>query len=102
MPDFDLGIDSYHTPDYLKQGLWQEVIDQGYIPRINSPYAGAITPLKHYRQNKDVISVMFEANRKIYMDEKTMQKNGSFDLICDVCSKLMRKAADLVWEQYNR
>ena len=100
-PDFDIGTDSYHTPDFLAKAVSHEVKDLGYSVRFNSPYSGAITPLKHYMQNKNVLSFMIEVNRKLYMDEKTMEKGEKFNEIRGVCHRLMNVAAESVLKHFR-
>ena len=102
MPDFDIGTDSWHTPEYLADAVYQEVIKQGYRPRFNSPYGGSITPLTFYRQNKNVVSIMIETNRRLYMDEKTMRRSENFMEIRKVCHELMYTAAETVRERFGR
>ena len=101
LPDFDIGTDIYHTPEILTQMLYSKIESLGYTPRLNSPYAGAITPLKYYRQNKRVVSIMIETNRKLYMNEKTMLKSENFMKIREVCHSLMYALADTTLEYFR-
>ena len=100
-PDFDIGTDSFHTPSFLIEGICDEVKRKGYTSRLNSPYSGAITPLKHYGKNSNVVSIMIETNRKLYMNEKKRSKNEDFFKIRKVIHSLMYKATDLVWEHFR-
>lgn len=92
-PDFCIGTDDYHTPEGLAEAMADAVREEGFYVRFNTPYYGAITPIKHYGKDKRVSSVMVEVNRRLYMDEKTGEKNADFDRIHEVCVKLMRTAA---------
>ena len=96
LPDFDIGTDSFHTPDGLRDKLCEKVRDIGYKPKINTPYAGAITPMEYYRKDRRVISVMIETNRKLYMNERSMTKTEGFELTREICHELMRTAAEYV------
>jgi len=93
-PDFDIGTDDFHTPDKVAGALYSRVAQLGYKPRFNSPYSGAITPAKHYKKDKRVLSVMIETNRRLYMNEKTMQKTENFSKTREACHELMRAAAE--------
>ena len=95
-PDFDIGVDSYHTPDGLCYTLCEKVKELGFSVKVNNPFAGAITPMKFYHRDKRVVSVMFEINRRLYMNEKDMTKSTGFDKAREVCHTLMRCAADYV------
>ena len=93
-PDFDIGTDDFHTPPELRELLCAKVRESGYTAKVNTPFGGAITPMEFYRRDKRVISVMFETNRGLYMDEKTMTKSGGFEKTRRMCHELMRCAAD--------
>jgi len=95
-PDFDIGTDSFHTPDNLRNALCSKVKELGYSVKVNTPFAGAITPMKHYGKDKRVYAVMFETNRRLYMNSKDMTKSADFDKTREVCHKLMQCAADLI------
>jgi N-formylglutamate amidohydrolase len=95
-PDFDIGTDAYHTPPALCDALCGKVRELGYRPKANTPFDGAITPMKYYRQDKRVVSVMFETNRKLYMNEKDMTKSAGFQKTCEACHSLMRFAAEYI------
>ena len=95
-PDFDIGTDAYHTPPALVNAICGKVRELGYRPKVNTPFDGAITPMKYYQQDKRVVSVMFETNRKLYMNEKNMTKSADFEKTREACHSLMRFAADFV------
>jgi len=66
-PDICLGTDDFHTPaDWLVE-IKNTFSEKGYAVKINTPFAGTIVPLKHYRRTKQVHSIMIEVNRKLYM-----------------------------------
>jgi len=98
-PDFDIGTDEYHTPDELRDVLCEKVRELGYSVKVNTPFSGAITPMKHYKKDKRVTAVMFETNRRLYMDSSDMTKTAGFDKTREACISLMRCAADRVAEK---
>ena len=95
-PDFDIGTDSYHTPAGLCDAVCQKVRQLGYKPKVNTPFGGAITPMKFYQKDKRVVSIMFEANRRLYMNTEDMTKSSGFDKTRGACHALMRCAAEYV------
>ena len=101
MPDFDIGTDNFHTPDILADRMFSRVRELGFSARFNSPFGGCITPMKYYMKDRRVLSVMIETNRKLYMDEKTMQKNSSFEKIRSVCHELMHCAVQAAGEHFE-
>lgn len=80
-PDICIGVDEFHTPKEITEYLHNTFTDFGYKVSINSPFCGTIVPLKFYRNNKNVISVMIEINRSLYINEKTGDKNKSFSKV---------------------
>ena len=101
MPDFDIGTDDFHTPKILADSMFSTVRRLGFKARFNSPFGGCITPMKYYMKDRRVLSVMIETNRKLYMDEKTMQKNSSFGKIRAVCHELMHSAVRAADEYFE-
>jgi len=97
-PDFDIGTDSFHTPSDICDELCDKVQELGYSVKVNEPYAGTITPMKHYQKDKRVVSVMLETNRKLY--EKDMKKSRDFEKTREVCHALMKCAADYVIKKF--
>jgi len=93
-PDFDIGVDGYHTPPGLCDAICKKIRQLGYKVKINYPYAGAITPMKHYQKDKRVVSIMFEANRKLYMEG--IKKSRDFEKTREICHALMACAAEYI------
>jgi N-formylglutamate amidohydrolase len=77
-PDFSIGIDSFHTPDKLKDTALEFFKSKGYSIYLNKPYKGTIVPLEYYRKNKSVHSIMLEINRKLYMNETVTEKSENY------------------------
>jgi N-formylglutamate deformylase len=48
---------------------------------LNVPFAGALTPLKLYRNESRLRSIMLEVRRDLYMDEQTRSMLPTFDTI---------------------
>lgn len=76
-PDICIGTDDFHTPDELTEYFTSEFAKRNYRVKINSPFCGSIVPLKYYRKNRNVKSIMIELNRSLYMD-KTGKKTEGF------------------------
>jgi N-formylglutamate amidohydrolase len=52
---------------------------EGFSFAVNRPFAGCIVPLAHYRKKRNVCSIMLEVDRRLYLDEETGKKSGSFE-----------------------
>lgn len=89
-PDICIGTDNFHTPEEITKYFYESFTNAGYKVGINNPFCGTIVPLKFYRENKNVISVMIEVKRSLYMDEKTGEKTTSFSKIKNDISKILK------------
>ncbi len=70
-PQICIGTDSFHTPPSLVEELVRCFKNAGLTTNINTPFSGALVPLRHYRKDSRVSAVMIEVRRDIYMDEST-------------------------------
>ena len=78
-PEICIGTDEFHTPECLKNELNNKFMDLGYKTKINSPFAGSIVPMKFYKKNENVHSIMIEIRRDLYINEITTKKNKNFN-----------------------
>ena len=78
-PDFNIGIDSYHTPNELIAVSIAYFEQKGYTLGVDWPYSGTIVPMKYYQKNKTVHSIMLEVNRKLYLNEPSNEKSKQFN-----------------------
>jgi N-formylglutamate deformylase len=78
-PDICLGTDTFHTPRWLTAAASDAFSAEGYVVTIDSPYAGTIVPLSHYRSDARVLSIMIEVNRGLYVNEDTREPLATFD-----------------------
>jgi len=88
-PDFCIGTDDFHTPQNLIQAAFQCLKKEGYNVVINHPYSGTLVPLKFYRKEPHVSSIMIEVNRKLYMDELTGERIENFRPVKTVVKDLL-------------
>ena len=83
-PDFNIGIDKYHTPQKLIDASIAYFNQSGYSLGVDWPYKGTIVPLEHYKKNKKVNSIMLEVNRKLYLNEPSNEKSERFNEIKEI------------------
>lgn len=91
-PDICIGVDEYHTPKDLVTILKNNFEEIGYNVKVNSPFSGSIVPLEYYKKDKQVVSVMIEVNRKVYMDEQMFLKKKDFSNISKSISRCVIKS----------
>lgn len=77
-PDICIGTDNFHTPKNIINYFYKSFDKLGYNVEINNPFCGTIVPLKFYRKNNNVLSIMLEINRSLYMNEKNGEKTSYF------------------------
>lgn len=70
-PEICIGADEYHTPGSLVDDLVSRLEAAGLECAVNTPFAGALVPAKHYRRDPRVQAVMIEVRRDVYLDEAT-------------------------------
>ncbi|MBP5385523.1 MAG: N-formylglutamate amidohydrolase [Lachnospiraceae bacterium] len=85
-PDICIGTDEYHTPDRVVEMLCSYFRGRGYSVELNRPFAGCIVPIRYYRSDRRVKSVMIEINRRIYMDHSLAKTCGYMRIKQDVAA----------------
>ena len=91
-PDICIGTDKYHTPVQVEEELCRCFRQRGYSVEINRPFAGSIVPMKYYRSDVRVSSVMIELNRRLYMDHN-LNKTREYKQIKDDVAAAVRSVA---------
>jgi N-formylglutamate amidohydrolase len=79
-PDFNIGTDEFHTPQKMIELSEKYFKDLGFSVGIDKPYSGSIVPLKYYKSNPNVMSIMVEINRRLYLEEGTNRVNNIYDI----------------------
>ena len=97
-PEICIGADAAHTPTELIATLKALFEAHGFSTAVNRPFAGALVPLRYYRQDLSVASVMIEVRRDLYIHEQTGARLPSFDAmrtrIADVLSRGIRAGVE--------
>jgi N-formylglutamate deformylase len=77
-PEVCLGHEPFHVDAQLPLELERTLRGHGVEVAHNQPFAGSYVPLRHYRKDHRVRSVMLELRRDLYMDEGTGDRTPSF------------------------
>lgn len=88
-PDICIGTDEFHTPKQLVDELCQRFGSAGLRVAINRPFSGTMVPMRYFRTNFAVKSIMIEVNRGLYLNEATAERNESFYRVRDVLAKAL-------------
>ena len=96
-PDFCIGTDGFHTPRELVASSFEFLSMQGYLVKENDPYIGTMIPLKYYLKNRNIMGIMIEVNRKLYMSETNgkVNKTENFDAIRKIIAELISHLSDI-------
>jgi N-formylglutamate amidohydrolase len=78
-PETCIGTGDFHTPERLWRAAERLLENEGFRVAIDRPFAGALVPLPHYRENRSVLAIMIEVNRSLYMCETSGEKRTDFD-----------------------
>lgn len=91
-PDICIGTDEFHTPGELSESFVRVFQNAGFTVSVNTPFSGALVPLKYYRRDERVFSIMVEVNRLLYCDENTGAPLDNFVTIANKISACCRSA----------
>lgn len=92
-PDICIGTCDFHTPEWLVQSMEEYITAHGLSVQRNFPFAGTLVPMRYYRKDSRVASVMIEINRRLYMDEKTGEKLPGFQRTQELIQGLLQLLA---------
>ena len=101
LPDICIGTDAFHTPAYLRDFMHDFFQERNYNVAENQPFSGSITPIEHYGKTQNVLSIMIEINRNLYMDEIQFSKHNGFMTLLDTMNDLAEALVDLTSNQAN-
>ena len=88
-PDICIGTDSFHTPGGLAGLFYSYFTKKGFSVTFNSPFSGSIVPIKHYKKDRNVMSIMIEINRSLYMDELSTSKTEGYEKLKTMLYELL-------------
>jgi N-formylglutamate amidohydrolase len=82
-PDICIGTDATHTPPALAEALEDAFRRQGFRVARDTPFSGALVPLRHHGRGRRVTSVMIEVRRGLYLHEATGEPLPGFRAVRD-------------------
>jgi len=78
-PAVCLGSDASHTPLWLQAAAYDAFAARFGSVVFDRPFAGTLVPLRYYRRDARVASIMVEVRRDQYLDEASGEKSPAFD-----------------------
>jgi N-formylglutamate deformylase len=94
-PDICIGTDASHTPAWLRDIAVHVFENVGWRVAVDRPFAGALVPMRFYRQDLRVSAVMIEVRRGLYMDEGSGARLPGFEDVRERISGTLRNLAAL-------
>ena len=92
-PAICLGTDGFHTPLWLQAAAFDAFEARFESVAFISPFDGTIVPMRFYRRDARVCSIMIEVRRDQYMDEQAGQKLPGFDEVAARIQAAVREMA---------
>jgi N-formylglutamate amidohydrolase len=89
-----LGTDPFHTPRPLAAALAAALVDEGFRVAVDRPFPGSLVPLRWYRADTRVASVMLEVRRGTYMDEGTGDPLAGFGGVAGRLRRAVERAVE--------
>ncbi len=93
-PEICLGTDAFHTPKALQKEAYASFTAAGLDVAVNAPFSGALTPLKHYRKEPRVASLMIEVRRDLYEDESSAAVTPNFSRVAGLLQRALIRAVE--------
>ena len=87
-PSVCLGVDPFHTPDWLHDAAREAFSCVGDVDT-NTPFSGTYVPLRHYRRTTAVTALMIEIRRDTYMTEPGGPPHEGIDTLVRALTKLV-------------
>ena len=94
--DICIGADSFHTDKWITDRIIGIIKKEGYKVSVNTPFSGSLVPLKFYKTDGRVKTVMIEVNKRIYMqggetdETKLLKLQGMFYKLIKDIEKMMQ------------
>jgi N-formylglutamate deformylase len=93
-PAICIGTDPFHTPPALRDAAVAAAAECGWSVAVDRPFAGALVPAAVYRTDSNVLSLMIEVRRDLYMDEGTGEKTDAFAGVSSGLAVIIKAAAE--------
>lgn len=97
IPDVGIGMAPGYTPYELISRIEQRLDEVNLLRMVNTPYSGSFVPNAVLKGNSscDLISVMLEFNKRLYLDENGQVDEVKAKLIRDLMLRIVCDCVDL-------
>jgi N-formylglutamate deformylase len=94
-PDICIGTDEFHTPAPLADEFVRRFSAEALAVARNRPFSGTIVPMRYFRNDRRVMSVMIEVNRRLYLDEATGKAGKRFGHVQSTLARVLEAVVDM-------
>ena len=91
-PVICLGTDDHHTPAWLIEAARDAFASLGSVA-INQPFRGAYVPLRHYRRDDRVSSIMLELRRDAYLRSDGTLIDTAIEQLASAAAHMIERSA---------
>ena len=90
-PVICLGTDAHHTPGWLIEAAGEAFASLGGVA-INQPFRGTYVPLRHYRRDDRVSSLMLELRRDAYLRSDGTPIDAAIERFARAAARLVERS----------
>jgi len=94
-PDICIGTDEFHTPARLADEFVRRFSAEGLTVVLNRPFSGTMVPMRYFRNDRRVMSIMIEVNRRLYLDETTGKAGKRFGHVQSMLARVLEAVVEL-------
>jgi N-formylglutamate amidohydrolase len=91
-PVICLGTDDHHTPGWLVETAREAFAPLGSVA-VNQPFRGTYVPLRHYRRDDRVNSLMLELRRDAYLHSDRTPIDAAIDRFAGAAARMVEGSA---------
>jgi N-formylglutamate deformylase len=88
-PEICIGTDEFHSSPDLVRTAVSLFEAKGFAVELNTPFSGALVPMKFYGKDSRVQALMIEVRRDLYMDEESGAKLSGFIQVQDALRSIL-------------
>jgi N-formylglutamate amidohydrolase len=94
-PDICIGTDEFHTPARLAEEFVRRFSGEALAVVRNRPFSGTMVPMRYFRNDRRVMSIMVEVNRGLYLDEATGKAGKRFGQVQSMLASVLEAVIEL-------
>ena len=90
-----IGTDEFHTPARLADEFVRRFSAEAQAVARNRPFSGTMVPMRYFRNDRRVMSIMIEVNRRLYLDATTGKAGKRFGHVQSMLARVLEAVVEL-------